>query len=99
MSISPKSITSLQLEIPLRPSIIGYEASMTLKQVTSLEKQNGHCKKYLDERYGYDNCSENFFKEYFVHKINCSIPGQALSLLKSPSSQKFILTGFCRLTY
>lgn len=75
MSQFQKSITTLNLEITLRPSILAYEASMTVKQVISLEKLNGGCKKYLDNTNGYNKCSEKFFNEYFAQRINCTLPG------------------------
>ena len=74
MVLPPKSITALDLEITLRENIISYAASMTERQSTLLDKENSHCKNYLEET-GYDKCSEKFFNKFFKDKITCIIPG------------------------
>ena len=75
MAVFPMSISSFQLEIKLHPAIISYQALITEKHIISLEKPNGECKTYRDEKDGFDQCNEDFFNKIFRHKINCTIPG------------------------
>ena len=73
----PKHITRIQLGIGNNTDIALVRATITEKHVTSLDKENSHCKLYGAGGYDFNECSLQFFSSYLKDKINCTLPGNA----------------------
>ena len=70
----PIEMTSLQLDINNRTEVAVIEATMTEKNVTTLDKPSSRCKPYTSSEF--TSCSKNFILARIKNEINCTLPGE-----------------------
>jgi hypothetical protein len=74
MGLPPKEITQFEIEAKSESEIMEVEVKLSEKLKISLDKPSRPCQSYDNTGSSFNQCMQNFFKEYFKKNVECLLP-------------------------
>ena len=81
MGLLPIEITTFLLEANNQSEIAYVEAQLTEKVKISLDKPYSRCKNYEPDESSFNQCIQDYFKDFYKMNMTCLLPGDKKLLL------------------